>query len=210
MENYYSERAPVYEAVYQYPERQKELRLLESYIPKQFKGKKLLEIAAGTGYWTLFLAKEALSILATDATLEPLEELRNKNIKKVEVKQVDAYCLDDLPTDFDGAFAGLWLSHIPKQRYREFLTGLHSRLKSGAKVIFVDNSILQCERLPISRTDSFGNTYQNRELENGKSYEVLKNFPSEKALVDMTKEIARDQVFIQYENYWLFEYTVIN
>jgi len=58
MENYYSERAPVYEAVYQYPERQKELRLLESYIPKQFKGKKLLEIAAGTGYLNILLLTE--------------------------------------------------------------------------------------------------------------------------------------------------------
>jgi len=158
MNSYYKDRAPVYESVYQYPERQNDLRELEAYILEQFNGKKVLEIAAGTGYWTCFLSVEASSVLATDVTVETLDELDKKALRNVETKQVDAYCLDDLPTDFDGAFAGLWLSHVPKQKHEKFLVGFHSRLKRGAKVIFIDNSILQCDRLPISRTDSFGNT----------------------------------------------------
>ena len=57
MKTYYRERAPVYDRVYTYPERQKDLRFLEDYIAKQFTGLDVLEIAAGTGYWTQFIAR---------------------------------------------------------------------------------------------------------------------------------------------------------
>ena len=56
MRSYYKERAPVYDRVYKYPERQTDLRFLESYRPRQFSGLKMIEIAAGTGYWTQFIS----------------------------------------------------------------------------------------------------------------------------------------------------------
>ena len=83
MRAYYKERAPIYDRVYKYPERQTDLRFIEEYIPKQFSGLKVLEIAAGTGYWTQFLTTEASSILATDATKEALEELAKRKLGKL-------------------------------------------------------------------------------------------------------------------------------
>jgi len=59
MKEYYKERAPVYDRVYAYPERQDDLRELEEYIPAQFDGREVIEIAAGTGYWTQFIYKKA-------------------------------------------------------------------------------------------------------------------------------------------------------
>jgi len=64
MKEYYQKRAPVYDRVYAYPERQADLRFLEEYIPEQFSGLDVLEIAAGTGYWTQYIAGQAQSILA--------------------------------------------------------------------------------------------------------------------------------------------------
>lgn len=58
MKAYYQERAPVYDRVYSYPERQGDLRFLEEYILQQFSELRVLEIAAGTGYWTQFLSKK--------------------------------------------------------------------------------------------------------------------------------------------------------
>lgn len=208
MKRYYKERAPVYDRVYHYPERQADLRFLESYIPKQFSGLKVIEIAAGTGYWTQFISNAASSILATDVAKETLEQLKKRKLgRSVHTKVADAYSLDGIANDFSGAFAGLWLSHVPKQRRVEFLSSLHKHLITGATVLFIDNSTVQCNRLPISYTDRLGNTYQDRTLDSGGTYRVLKNFPTEPELLAVTERIALNPKYMELENFWLFQYT---
>lgn len=209
MKSYYRKRAPKYDAVYAYPERQKDLRFLEEYIAKQFTGLDVLEIAAGTGYWTQFIAAQANSILATDVVVESLAQIENRPVSKpVPVKIVDAYSLTEIGKQYNGAFAGLWISHVPKQRLSEFLESLHQVLKSGATVLFVDNSIAQCKRLPLSYTDEIGNTFQDRELEDGSIHRILKNFPTERELNEAIRGLGSKTKFRQLENFWLFQYTL--
>lgn len=209
LKSYYRERAPIYDRVYTYPERQKDLRFLEDYIAKQFTGLDVLEIAAGTGYWTQFIATEAKSILATDAVIESLTQIEKRSISKpVSIKVVDAYCLTEIHQKFNAAFAGLWLSHVPKQRLPGFLETLHQTLEPRATVLFVDNSTIQCERLPLSYTDEWGNTFQDRELEDGTIHRILKNFPTQAELLKAIGDFASNPKFIQLDNFWLFQYTV--
>lgn len=52
MQSYYAARASEYERIYAKPERQADLRRLESMIPAMFARCNVLEIASGTGYWT--------------------------------------------------------------------------------------------------------------------------------------------------------------
>lgn len=59
MNEYYKERASDYEAVYHFPERQSDLRFLEQFVANNFADKRVLELAAGTGYWTEHIAKSA-------------------------------------------------------------------------------------------------------------------------------------------------------
>lgn len=59
MAAYYAARATEYEAVYAKPERQADLRLLEAWLPGVFAGRRVLEVAAGTGWWTLHGARDA-------------------------------------------------------------------------------------------------------------------------------------------------------
>ena len=210
MQAYYNDRAPVYDRVYQYPERQADLRFLEKYVPRQLFGLNVLEIAAGTGYWTRFISETAQSILATDLSLEALEELKNRKLPgNVSIMALDAYKLEDILHVFNGAFAGLWLSHVPKQRRREFVRGLHRNLIPGATILFIDNSAAQLERLPITDRDPFGNTYQNRVLDNGTSYKILKNFPSHEELLEIVKDVGDDAHYIELDNFWLFQYRVV-
>ena len=207
MKSYYKERAPIYDRVYAYPERQEDLRFLEKYIPKQFTGLDVLEIAAGTGYWTQFIITEANSILATDATIEALEQIEKRPLTGfVPIKVIDAYSLDEIPRKYSGTFAGLWLSHVPKQRLHEFLETLHNRLEQEATVLFIDNSEVQCRRLPLSYTDEFGNTYQDRELDDGSIHRVLKNFPSEHELLEATAKWGSNHRYMELGNFWLLQY----
>ncbi len=208
MRAYYRDRAPIYDRVYSYPERQSDLRYLEQYIPEQFTDRDVLEIAAGTGYWTQFIADQASSILATDVTEETLQHIE-KYSESITTQVVDAYDLGQLPATYTGVFAGLWLSHVPKDKLSYFISEVHSKTTSGAVVMFIDNSAAQCERLPITRTDDLGNTYQSRELDDRRRYEVLKNFPTEPELLAATCSLGRNHKFIELDHYWLFQYTIM-
>ena len=207
MKEYYQERAPVYDRVYGYPERQEDLRFLEEYIPQQLAGLDVLEIAAGTGYWTQFLDGTANSVLSTDYSEEPLAELKKRNLSsKVKTRVNDAYALMDIEGQFTGAFAGLWFSHVPMDRRQEFISQLNAKLQPGSPVILLDNSQAQCQRLPITHVDEQGNTYQDRTLDSGKVHRVLKNFPTEEEMMQLTNSSAKQQVFKQLDNFWLFQY----
>ena len=210
MKTYYRQRAPIYDRVYSYPERQENLRYLEHHVTDLFTGKDVLEIAAGTGYWTQFIASKAKSVLATDYTVEALQQIKHRpNCESVTTRQLDAYSVSSLGRSYTGVYAGLWLSHVPKQTLNSFLAALHKVLFPGATVLFIDNSRAQCERLPISHTDSDGNSYQDRMLEDGSIHRVLKNFPSGEELHKLTKTLGTNPVHLELENYWLFQYQTL-
>ena len=77
---YYRERAPVYERVYDYPERQPDLRYFEDYLTRRFTNMRVLEVAAGTGYWTQYIAATACSVTATEVTESALAELNRRSL----------------------------------------------------------------------------------------------------------------------------------
>lgn len=206
MKQYYRERAPYYDRVYDYPERAADIARLKKQIPSLFMGLDIVEVAAGTGFWTQFIARSARSILATDLVQEPLNELIKRDLPSVTSLTVDAFELENLDRKFDGAFVGLWLSHVQIEKAECFFRSLHSVLKPGAKVAILDNTKAQCETFPIVRTDEWGNTYQSRELDDGSTHEVLKNFPSEEELREYVSLFGDRPKFIELEHFWLLEY----
>lgn len=205
---YYKERAPIYDRVYSYPERQSDLRFLEDKVAVQLAGLEVLEVAAGTGYWTQFINTTASSVIATDVTRDALAQVRMRpGLDHVKTVVVDAYSLEVGKTGFSGAFAGLWLSHVPIQRLLEFFDSLHSLLSPGAKVVLIDNSKSQCERLPITHRDADGNTYQDRELGDGSVHRVLKNFPNRAQMEEVTHSCSSGSEFIELDHFWYYSYT---
>src|SRR5262245_49943274 len=123
MVTYYSKRASEYEAIYQKPERQSDLCALEKLMRDDFRGRDILEIACGTGYWTERVSIVATSVLALDINETVLKIAREKNIPdgKVEFALGDSYRLPTFKRKFNGGLAGFWWSHVPKQKQSEFL-----------------------------------------------------------------------------------------
>jgi 2-polyprenyl-3-methyl-5-hydroxy-6-metoxy-1,4-benzoquinol methylase len=209
MQAYYAARAPYYDDVYLKPERRAEIAFLSSHLPSRFAGRQVLEVACGTGYWTQFIARAAAALVATDAIAEPLEFARLRpHTGNVRFAQADAYALTADLGRFDGAFAGLWFSHVPIESRAVFLESLHSRLLPGARVVFLDNSEVQCLELPIVERDAAGNTYQFRTLQDGTTYRVLKNFASEAELLALVVLLSTTRRFHRLDNFWLLEYEV--
>ena len=207
MQSYYAARAAEYDSVYLKPERQADLRAIEQWLPPIFAGASVLEIACGTGYWTQFIAPVASEVLAIDAAEETMRIAKGRvPAGKVRFQLGDAYALPELAGKFDAAFAGFWFSHVPKARWREFLSGLGSVLKDGAKVVLLDNRYVEGSSTPIAERDADGNTYQTRSLRDGSTHRVLKNFPTESELRAAVAGLSKQASFTTWQFYWAFEY----
>ena len=194
LETYYAKRAREYELVYEKPERQHELAWLRERIPRLFKGRTVLEVACGTGYWTQYIAAAAHRVYAGDINEAVLEIAREKAIApgKVTFMKADAVTLEGAPPGCNAAFAGFWWSHVKKSRVRQFVANLATRLEPGSVVGILDNSWAPGSSTPISRTDAEGNTYQVRTLASGEPFEVLKNFPTAAELAEAVRPVARE------------------
>jgi demethylmenaquinone methyltransferase/2-methoxy-6-polyprenyl-1,4-benzoquinol methylase len=206
--DYYQRRAREYEAIYAKPERQTDLAVLKNLLPERLAGRRVLEVACGTGYWTVLVARTAASIVAVDAAAEPMRIAMSKNYgeRNVRFELADAYALSPALGKFDAALAVFWWSHVPLSRIGEFLASLHARLEPGARVLLMDNSYVEGSSTPVSERDAEGNTYQLRPLADGSTNRVLKNFPTESELRAALAPHARDFSYRALEYYWLVEY----
>ncbi|WP_234413682.1 class I SAM-dependent methyltransferase [Ideonella sp. A 288] len=209
MASYYVKRASYYERVYHKPERQTDLRAMEAWLGPRLAGRRVLEVACGTGWWTPHGARQARRWLATDLNPETMAVARTKPLPAgvVEFRPADAYTLAELGDEtFDAAFAGCWWSHVPLQRLSAWLGTLHARLEPGARVVMLDNSFVQTSSTPITHADAQGNTYQMRTLDDGSTHEVLKNFPTPEQAIAALGPRARDPQWIDFHHYWVLEY----
>ncbi|HXW44234.1 MAG TPA: methyltransferase domain-containing protein [Streptosporangiaceae bacterium] len=202
---YYQQRAGEYDEVYLKPERQRDIAALKSLLPPLVAGRHVLEIAAGTGYWTQVIAPVAASVTATDLNPEPLRVAAGRDYGRAAplLTQADAYRLADVPGEFDLVFCGFWWSHIPRADVERFLTGLGERVQPGTTLVILDNRYVPGSNHPISRTGPDGDTYQLRRLRDGREYEVLKNFPSRDQLAADLAGQAAGLRYTELEHYWL-------
>src|SRR5262249_14447765 len=121
----------------------------------------------------------------------------------------DAYTLPAFPQRFSGGLAGFWWSHVPKFRLRAFLAGLHRAFAPNATMVFIDNAYVEGSSTPVSRRDGDGNTYQQRTLDDGSTYEVLKTCPTEDELRCAVRGLATNVRVGFLPHYWILTYTPI-
>lgn len=210
MESYYNQRAKEYENVYHIEDRQEDIKTLSNMLKESLERHHILEIACGTGFWTKSLSPYAKSIVAVDQSFETLEIAHSKNLESTVVQfiQDDAYDLSKINDSFNAAFAGFWWSHIPKNRYTEFLTKLHGKLQPRSKVLFFDNQYIEGNSTPISKIDSDKNSYQIRKLKDGSTHEIIKNFPTDKELNEIFLNYTKELKIHRWKYYWLLEYHI--
>ena len=208
LQAYYAKRAAEYERIYAKPERQADLARLRARIATLYRGCTVLEIACGTGYWTEVIAPYARSITALDYAEETLAIARSKKYPagRVEFAQGDAYALPDFGRRHDAFFAGHWWSHVPLARLDAFLAGVAKSLAPGSLVAYHDNRYVEGSSTPLSRTDSEGNTYQTRKLDDGSTHDVLKNFPTDEELINRANAHGESAAVEQFDYFWLLTY----
>lgn len=202
---YYADRAAEYDEVYRKPERQADLATLRRVLPPLVAGRRVLEVAAGTGYWTEVLATTAVAITATDINAETIAiaAQRRYGPAQVSLRTADAYRLDAVPGEFDLVFCGFWWSHIGRADIGRFLAGIRARTGPGTALVLADNRYVPGSNHPVSRTGPGGDTYQRRRLADGREYEVLKNFPGRTQLAADLRPAATRLTWTGLTYYWL-------
>jgi ubiquinone/menaquinone biosynthesis C-methylase UbiE len=130
----------------------------------------LLEIAAGTGWWTQHLARRA-AITALDYAPAMLAQagarLRSQGLRAACVRG-DAYRLPFGAERFDCCFFGFWLSHVPYMRLPEFLGEVRRVVRAGGQVLVVDSAPTRPDQTPGVEH------FNERVLNDGTHHEVLK------------------------------------
>lgn len=210
LEAYYAKRAGEYERIYEKAERQDELEWLRGRVPRLFAGRRVLEVACGTGYWTQLIAPAARHVIACDINEPVLEIAREKRVPRgrVDFLRADAFTLEGVPAGCDAAFAGFWWSHVRRSALRPWLATLSRHLEPGAVVGILDNRFVEGSSTPLSRRDAEGNTYQVRPLITGETHEVLKNFPTAAELAGTVRPFAREATLEETQYYWLLHFTL--
>ena len=205
---YYARRAAEYERIYVKPERQADLAALKTRIGKLCGGRKVLELACGTGYWTEVMAAVAAQVTAIDVNEEVLQIARAKTYPENRVQFIsgDCYSPPVAGRSHNALFAGFWWSHVPLARIDEFLATAARAVAPGAIIAFLDNSYVEGSSTPVSRRDAEGNTYQQRKLDDGSSHEVLKNFPTASELIQRASRIGWGANVDLFQHYWLLTF----
>jgi demethylmenaquinone methyltransferase/2-methoxy-6-polyprenyl-1,4-benzoquinol methylase len=205
MEQYYSARALEYQATASYaaPQFLTLTAPIKARYRLAFEGRDVLEIACGPGFWTEMVACTARTVMATDrdAGLISMVRTRLSTSTNVSCSIADAYQLRRVVGTFTGAFANFWWSHIPKSRLKSFLVGLHSKLVPGSPVMFLDTLAY---RRPHQRRCEGGDVLEERVLQNGHRFVIIKNFPSKYDVVSALEGLADGLEYRCYaaDGYW--------
>ena len=103
-----------------------------------FRGE-IVELAAGTGWWSPLLAQKG-ELSVYDAAEAPLDRARDRLLAhrlKAHIHLRDAW--EEPDRQVDGLFTGFWLSHVPRDRLDGFLRLARSWLKPGGLYAFIDS-----------------------------------------------------------------------
>jgi SAM-dependent methyltransferase len=203
MVEYYRKRASEYDAIYTTEAWRSELAALQDWLLAQAIGKTILELAAGTGHWTAIASRVAKAITATDINAETLAIASARNLgERVVLLQGDAWRLPPALGKFDCGMAHLWWSHVRKQDRTRFLSRFASYLEDCATLLMIDQNHVPGFGAPITRWDDDGNSYQNRWLENGERFEVIKNHPDPAELEQSLAEACDDVRILHMTHFW--------
>lgn len=141
----------------------------------RYPGMRALDLCCGTGKWSPFLAQsltETGRLVAYDYSpamlgqaQARLQETDPALLAKTYFVRGDAYLLPFAAQTFDLVFFGFWLSHVPHERVKPFLSEIKRVLKPGGNVLIFDSAL----RPGVPHEE-----ISHRTLKDGSVHDVLK------------------------------------
>jgi demethylmenaquinone methyltransferase/2-methoxy-6-polyprenyl-1,4-benzoquinol methylase len=142
----------------------------------------IVDLAAGTGWWSPLLASRG-ELSLYDASTTALDRARERLVAhglRAHLHVRDAWAEPD--RSVDGLFMGFWLSHVPPERLADFLTLGRRWLRPGGQIAFID-SLAD----PASGAADHAEPAHDiavRRLEDGREFTIVKVFYAPDDLAD--------------------------
>jgi ubiquinone/menaquinone biosynthesis C-methylase UbiE len=151
----------------------------------------VLEIAAGTGYFTAILSTLVSHVTALDISGAMLSILASRKLPNATTVQGDVFTWRPVADhSFQSIFMGHWLAHIPVATLPFFFKLIQQVLTPGGEVVIVD--VTDDERFIEQgfRTDPETLDTLVPRTASGKSYWVVKNYWKPWRLLDLLETLG--------------------
>jgi demethylmenaquinone methyltransferase/2-methoxy-6-polyprenyl-1,4-benzoquinol methylase len=138
-------------------------------------GGRIVELAAGTGWWSPLLAGRG-ELWCYDAAEAPLERARERLVAhalRAHLHVRDAWAEPESRADV--LFMGFWLSHVPRPRLAAFLAIARRWLVPGGLLAFIDSRFDPSSSALDHRPDPDVTTVE-RSLADGRRFTIPKTF----------------------------------
>jgi SAM-dependent methyltransferase len=136
----------------------------------------VLELACGTGIWTRELLPLAETITALDAAPEMLA-LHAQNFPTPHIHRARVDLLHWEPAEkYDLVFFSFWLSHVPPERVRDFLTRATRAVRPGGQIFIVDSLPDFASGAANHAAPDPSGTFHERKLNDGRTFTIVKVF----------------------------------
>jgi ubiquinone/menaquinone biosynthesis C-methylase UbiE len=210
MVKYYRGRAREYEEIYEWrdPDRHEEQEFMSIELKKTFRGRRVLDVGCGTGYWTQRISETAESIVGIDINETVLEIAQSKKYScPVKFLVMNVHNMDFGEIKYNGITASFMLSHILKQDIPRWIEHVHSVIEPRTNVFFADNNYIDGigGKLKIKPNDP--NTYKLRTLKDGTQHLIVKNYFITDEIVGLFSEhsegISEKNVFMGRCFWWI-------
>jgi SAM-dependent methyltransferase len=137
-------------------------------------GGEIVDLAAGTGWWSPLLASRG-ELSLYDASPTALDRARERLVAhdlRAHLHVRDAWAEPD--RQVDGLFMGFWLSHVPSARLAAFLALGRRWLKPGGQIAFVDSLADPASGASDHAEPAHGRAV--RRLDDGREFTIVKVF----------------------------------
>lgn len=197
---YYQARAPEYDDWYLRRGRyahgpaqdlawQMELDLATTWLDQLPLRGEIVELAAGTGWWSALLATKG-ELHAYDAAPAPLDRARERLMAhglRAHLHVRDAWAPPDRPVDT--LFAGFWLSHVPRARLAAFLALAFRWLRPGGTFALID-SLEDPSSGTRDRAEPPAPDLALRRLADGRSFTIPKVFYQPDEVAEVMRSVG--------------------
>lgn len=169
----------------------------------------VLELAYGTGEWTIRLAEVATRVVGVDAAPEmrelALAKLQDAGKSNVELRVDDLFSWQP-GRDYDVVFFAFWLSHVPESHTDRFWRSVHDALRPGGRFFLVDAAPAVLERNVVhgSQPPDHESATELRRLEDSREFRIVERSLDPDRLARDLRDHGLDASFVETGEFFVY------
>ena len=166
-------------------------------------GRRVLELASGTGLWTEVLLALGAQVTVVDAAPEMLDALRARVGDAVDVVVADLFTWVPMGR-YDAVVSCFFMSHVPDERFDRFAWLVDAAMDVGGVVFLLDALREPTSTAADHELPGAGDQTMRRRLDDGSEFTIVKRFRDDATLVAAFAGHGIDLTVARTDHYFQF------